>query len=223
MDRTSKLTRLADSYLDHIRIAVEAGDAGAPFRDFVDNWAAFASEADHHRNTRDRVIWFNNPHAIIRRAMLLSLPFRSVGADEILQYAVAHPDEYRERRKAKDKAVKLIIDHTVPLAVIVGQLFEVSADLSREGIRTHLKRFYCLGLLSDADDAKLNRLGFRSRMPPGWDGQDLTVRYRTARIAAVYLPQDNKDGEHPILPITACQLDRASEPTRQMGEIEARV
>ncbi len=122
-DRAAKLTQLADSYLDHIRIAVEAGDAGGPFRDFIDNLAAFATEANHHRSPGDRVIWFNNPDAIGRRAMLLSLPFRSTGADAILRYAAEHANEYRERRKAKDKAVKLIVDHAVPLAVMVGQLF----------------------------------------------------------------------------------------------------
>ena len=188
MDRVARLSQLADSYLDYIRIAVEVGDAGAPFRDFIDNWAAFSSEANHHRTAKDRVIWFNNPDAIGRRAMLLSLPFRSTGADAILRYAAEQSDEYRERRKARDKAVKLIVDHAVPLAVMVGQLFKPDTDLSREGIRKHLKRWYCLGVLTDAEDVRLNRLGLRSRMPPGWDGNDLTARYRKAEIEAAAKP-----------------------------------
>jgi hypothetical protein len=174
---------LADSYLDHIRIAVEAGDTGAPFRDFVDNWAAFAAEAGHHRRASDRVIWFNNPDAIGRRAMLLSLPFRSAGADAILRYAAEQPNEYRERRKAKDKAVKLIVDHAVPIRVMVGQLFVAGAELSRDGIRRHLDRLYCLGLLTDAEDVRLNCCRLRSCMPAEWDGNDLTARYREAGIA----------------------------------------
>ena len=188
MDRAAKLSRVADSYLDHIRIAVEASDRGAPFRDFVDNWAAFASKADHHRSTGDRVVWFNNPDAIRRRAMLLSLPFRSTGADAILRDAAAHPDGYRERRKARDKAVKLIVDHAVPLRVMIEPLFEVTADLSRSSIRNHLERRYYLGLLTNDEDVRLNRLGLRARMPVHWNGNDLTARYREAGITAAHEP-----------------------------------
>lgn len=187
-DRTAKVARLADSYLDHIRISVEAGDVGSPFRDFVDNWWAFTCEADYHRSVGDRVIWFNNPDAIGRRAMLLSLPFRSTGAEAVLQYAAEQPQSYRERRALKDKAVKLIVDHAVPLAVIVGQLFEIGFDLSRQGIRAHLERFHCLGLITDSEDARLNGLGLRSRMPRDWDGEDLTARYQAAEIAAANCP-----------------------------------
>ena len=184
IDRDARLARLADSYLDHIRIAVEAGDIGAPFRDFIDNWAAFASEADHHRTATNRVVWFNNPHAIERRSMLLSLPFRSAGADAILQYAARHAADYHERRARKDVAVRLMVDHAVPLAVIVQQLFTAGANLSRTGARRHLERWYCLGLLTNAEDAMLNRLGLRSRMPSDWNGEDLTARYREAGIVA---------------------------------------
>ena len=176
MDRGAKLAQLADSYLDHIRIAVEAGDAGGPFRDFIDNWAAFGIEASHHRSATDRVVWFNNPDALGRRTMLLSLPFRSSGADVTLRYAAEQPNEYRERRKAKDNVVKLIVDHAVPLAVIVGQLFKPDVDLSRNGIRKHLMRWYYLGLLTDAEDVKLNSIGLRSKMPANWNGNDLTAR-----------------------------------------------
>src|ERR1700712_4926494 len=93
MNSAIKLARLADSYLDHIRIAVQAGAPGAPFRDLIDNWDAFASEASHHRSAGDRAIWFNNPDAIKRRTMLFSLSFRSVSAEAIRQYAVEHPAE----------------------------------------------------------------------------------------------------------------------------------
>ena len=116
--------------------------------------------------------------------MLLSLPFRSTGADAILRYAAEQPNEYRERREEKDKTVKLIVDHAVPLAVMIRRLFELDSDLSRKGIRKHLERWYCLGLLTDAEDVRLNRIGLRSRMPSNWDGDDLTARYREAEIAA---------------------------------------
>lgn len=192
IDCAAKLTQLADSYLDHIRIAVEAGDAGGPFRDFIDNWAAFSNEVNHHRSTGNRVVWFNNPDAIGRRAMLLSLPFRSTGADAILHYAAEQANKYRERRKMKDKTVKLIVDHAVPLAVIVEEFFKADADLSRAGVRKHLERRYYLGLLTDAEDVRLNRIGLRSHMPANWDGNDLTARYREAGIAAADQPDTSQ-------------------------------
>ncbi|WP_282760893.1 hypothetical protein [Komagataeibacter saccharivorans] len=77
---TDRLNALADSYLDHIRIAVEVNDRGAPFRDFIDNWHAFRSEHAHHWSSGDRPRWFNNPNAAKRLAMLESLDFRSTGA-----------------------------------------------------------------------------------------------------------------------------------------------
>jgi hypothetical protein len=182
MDQAAKLAQLADSYLDHIRIAIEADDRGAPFRDFIDNWAAFASATDHHRTGSNRVIWFNNPNAITKRAMLLSLPFVSTGASAILSYAAEQRDEYRMRRKADDKEIRLIVDHAVPLASMIEWLFEPGADLSRNAIRQHLKRWYHLGVLTSSEDATLNRLGLRSKMPDDWDGKDLTARYHQAAI-----------------------------------------
>jgi hypothetical protein len=188
IDVRPRLLKLADSYLDHIRIAVEAGDEGGPFRDFIDNWAAFDAEANHHRNTRNRVIWFNNPDAIGRRPMLLSLPFRSAGADAILQLAAETPGEYRERQKAKDGTIRLMVDHAVPLTVMVKRLFQPEADLSREALRKYLRRWYHLGLLTSAEDAKLNGLGLRSQMPKNWNGEDLIARYRAADIITVVEP-----------------------------------
>jgi hypothetical protein len=117
--------------------------------------------------------------------MLLSLPFRSADADVILQLAVERPGEYRERQKAKDSTVRLMVDHAVPLAVMVKQLFRPDADLNKEALRKYLRRWYHLGLLTSAEDAKLNSLGLRSRMPKNWNGEDLIARYRAADIVTV--------------------------------------
>ena len=128
--------------------------------------------------------------------MLLSLPFRSAGAASVLGYAANYPHEYLERRKAGDKSLRLIVDHTVPLVVMVEPLFELDVDLSREGIRRHLNRWYCLGLLTNAEDVTLNRLGLRSRMPPNWDGDDLTARYREGAIATAAEPNASRLNQH---------------------------
>lgn len=180
---SDRLSVLADSYLDHIRIAVEAQDRGAPFRDFVDNWNAYYARHNHHRSRGDRPRWFNNPSALARVQMLDTLDFRSAGAAAILAEAAGDPAAYLRRRKAKDLTARLIVDHVVPITVMVDALFAEDFPLTREGIRAHLVRWYRLGLLSYSEDARLNNKGLRSTMPVGWDGKNLFARYEAAGIA----------------------------------------
>lgn len=180
---SDRLKVLADSYLDHIRIAIEAGDRGAPFRDFVDNWNAFRSDHDHHRSRGDRPRWFNNPSALTRVSMLDALDFRSSGAAAIIEEAARDPAAYQRRYQSRERTVKLIVDHAVPIGVMVAALFAGDVELTRDGIRAHLVRWYRLGLLSHDEDARLNALGLRSTMPTGWDGTDLFARYEAANIA----------------------------------------
>lgn len=179
---TDRLAVLADSYLDHIRIAVEAGDRGAPFRDFLDNWNAFRCEHDHHRSRGDRPRWFNNPSALARLNMLEALDFRSAGAAAILGDAARDPLAYQARFKAGDRDVKLIVDHAIPIGVMVGALFAGTIELTRDGIRAHLVAWYRLGLLSHGENARLDAIGLRSVMPDGWDRHDVFARYAVAGI-----------------------------------------
>lgn len=181
-ESADRLTVLADSYLDHIRIAVEASDRGAPFRDFVDNWNAFRCEHDHHRSRGDRPRWFNNPSALARLKMLNGLDFRSAGAAAILDEAARDPIGYQRRYKDGDRSAKLIVDHAVPIGVLVGALFDGTVELTRDGIRGHLVTWYRLGLLSHGENARLDAMGLRSRMPDGWDGGAVFARYRAAAI-----------------------------------------
>jgi len=179
-----RLTVLADSYLDHIRISVEAEDRGAPFRDFVDNWNAFRSTHDYHRSRGDRPRWFNNPNAAKRLAMLGSLDFRSKGALAVMDYAKAVPADYELKHSARDKSTKLIVDHAVPISVMVSMLFQPGFDLSREGIRSYLVRWYRLGLLSHEENGRLDAAGLNSAMPTDWNEDDAFARYHCVGIEA---------------------------------------
>jgi hypothetical protein len=181
---TNYLTVLANSYLDHIRIAVEANDRGAPFRDFFDNWNAFRSDHGYHRSRGNRPRWFNNPDAAKRLAMLESLDFRSKGAMAIMDYARIAPVDYRSKYSLRDKSTKLIVDHAVPVSVMVNTLFQPGADLSREGISTYLIRRYHLGLLSHEENSRLDAAGLNSAMPVDWDGEDAFERYHFVGIEA---------------------------------------
>lgn len=186
---TRRLKILANSYLDHIRIAVAADDRGAPFRDFFDNWNAFRSETDHHRSRGDRPRWFNNPSATKRMAMLESLDFVSAGAAGILSFARQESASYNRLYRARDTNVRLMVDHAVPIGVMADLLFDSAigpaSELSLAGIRAHLERWYRLGLLSHAENGRLNAAGLASRMPLNWDRVDPFARYRAAGIAAL--------------------------------------
>ncbi len=187
MRMSARLRVLADSYLDHIRIAIEAGDQGAPFRDFVDNWNAFRCDHEHHRSRGDRPRWFNNPSALARVQMLDALDFRSVGASAILGDAARDPAAYQRRYAARDRDVKLAVDHAVPIGVMVAALFAGDVELTREGIDAYLNRWYRLGLLSHHEDASLNVQGLRSAMPVGWDRENPYARYKAAGIATAHV------------------------------------
>lgn len=184
---SDRLKVLADSYLDHIRIAVEAQDRGAPFRDFLDNWNAFNAQHEHHRSRGDRPRWFNNPSALARVQMLDALDFRSAGAGAILEDAARDPATYQRRYAARDRDVKLVVDHAVPIGVIVAGLFAGDVELTRESISAYLNRWYRLGLLSHHEDASLNVQGLRSAMPVGWDRENPFARYDAAGIARVHV------------------------------------
>jgi len=154
------------------------------FRDFVDNWNAFHSAHDHHRTREGRPRWFNNPSALLRRDMLRALDFRSAGAEAILVGAEQDAALYRRRYEARDRDTKLVVDHAVPVGCMVAAFFSGAVKITRDGIRTYLSANYRLGLLSAAEDARLNASGLRSAMPVGWDGGSVFARYAAAGIEA---------------------------------------
>ncbi|WP_132306603.1 hypothetical protein [Komagataeibacter saccharivorans] len=125
---TDRLNTLADSYLDHIRIAVKAM--------------------------------------------------------AIMAHARSAPDEYRLKYAARDKAAKLIVDHAVPVAVMVNMFFQPRADLTRDGLRALLIKWHHLGLLTHEENARLNAAGLNSKMPSDWDYMDVFARYRSVGIEA---------------------------------------
>lgn len=187
---------LATSYLEHIRIALEAKDRGAPFRTFIDNWAAFSSGTDHHVTGGDRPKWFNNPCLRTRQAMLYSLDFRSEATEPVLEHARVAPADYQARRAAKDKTVRLVVDHAIPIDVMVRMMFDPEpgqeVDRTADAIRDHLARWYRLGLLTPDEDARLNRAGLRSAMPAGWDRHSIFARYDAVGIVAGHQPLPKK-------------------------------
>ena len=57
-------------------------------------------------------------------------------------------------------------------------------DLSRseENIEEFLNKYYRLGVLTKAEDIRLNDIKLKSDMPQDWDGNDVFARYKKAEI-----------------------------------------
>lgn len=114
--------------------------------------------------------------------MLDALDFRSVGAAKNLADVARDPAAYQRRYAARDRTVKLIVHHAVPIGVMVGALFAGAVELTRDGIRAHLTAWCRLGLLAYDENARLDAMGLRSMMPEGWNGKSPFARYEAARI-----------------------------------------
>jgi hypothetical protein len=183
MDRLKEIER---SYLEHILLALRVRDRAAPYRDFLDNWYAFRVR-EGHLTQGHRPIWFNNPCAIARGAALRNMHFISANADAVLRHARDAPDEYRAAREAKDSGCRLMVDHSVPLGMIVAHLqrqFDAAPNRNADWVEQELVRLYHLGVITSEEDARLNSLGLRSAMPRDWDGVDVEARYKAAGISA---------------------------------------
>lgn len=172
---------LATSYLDHLLIAIEAADRGAPFRTFLDNWYAY-EVGGGHLTRGGRPIWFNNPCAVTHQAALASMHFRSEAAARVLAQASVDPAAYRRRRAEDGLSVRLMVDHAVPLRVLVQAMFDDPTLRTREALRRHLLDNYRLGVITSEEDAILRHHGLTSAMPNPWCGSPF-ARYTHARIA----------------------------------------
>jgi hypothetical protein len=181
-----RLREVERSYLEHILVALRVRDRAAPYRDFLDNWYAFRVR-EGHLTKGHRPIWFNNPCAIARGAALRRMHFISKKADAVLRSAEGAPEEYQRMREEKNRACRLMVDHAVPLGVIVALLqeqFDENLAMTADWLEERLIQLYRLGVITSEEDARLNSLGLRSAMPRGWDGADLQARYKIAGIVA---------------------------------------
>ncbi len=79
---------------------------------------------------------------------------------------------------------ELIYEHAVPFKYLQRELLSLS-PVTERAVADTLKKFGTVVLVTKAEDANLNRAGFRSRMPPGWDGTDPLARYKALGIDLV--------------------------------------
>ena len=163
-----KVNVLEESYLERILVSVAVRDFSAPFRTDFDNWFAF-KEGGPFLNANSRPHWHNNPCPDKHGAALRRAHFVSHAAARTLAGVT------RER---------VMKDHAIPVSVLRDILFEEQPRTIEE-VRSFMLRYYCFGIITEEEDAELNRAGLRSRMPDGWTPKDGPfARYEKVGIVA---------------------------------------
>jgi hypothetical protein len=183
MDRASRLRRLADSYLDHTIIALRARDVGANFRDFLDPWWIYerGGEFVHERAGGGfSAHTFNNPCPWTHGRRLRQFDWCSQGADAIL--ALGREAKIIDRKNHPVDR-RLIVDHSVPFAVLKSELWRDPDAWTPASLRVFLSSNFKRAVLSSAENARLTHAKLGARMPPGWKlGDDPFARYRAVGI-----------------------------------------
>ena len=103
-------------------------------------------------------------------------------AASILADASAAGSQYAEMRLGKDSAVRLMVDHAIPLRVLRQTMFEDPGLRSPESLQTFLLQNYRLGVVTFEENARLSSLRLVSAMPSDWSGADPFARYVAAGI-----------------------------------------
>ena len=79
---------------------------------------------------------------------------------------------------------RLVYDHAVPFKYVQEELLALS-DVTADSVQGVLSKFCAAALITKEENAILNRKGYGSAMPEGWDGTDLLARYKAADIEIV--------------------------------------
>jgi len=72
-------------------------------------------------------------------------------------------------------------EHVVPIKVVIELLLKLPSPTA-SSVHQLLESFCKAAVVTREEDARLNRLGLRSKMPSGWDGSDVWARYTLAKI-----------------------------------------
>jgi hypothetical protein len=100
---------------------------------------------------------------------------------------------WKENEKSNIKPKNgIIIEHAIPRLAIYAALSQ-QKKISMPRIAEILDKMIVRIAVTKAEDARLNQLKLRQKMPEDWDGIDLMARHRIAKIKHVkWLPEKYK-------------------------------
>ncbi len=76
---------------------------------------------------------------------------------------------------------RLVHEHAVPKKILIDMLMQHPSPTA-DSVRQLLQNYCKAAVITKAEDAVLNRLGLRSKMPSDWDRKDPWARYKAAGI-----------------------------------------
>ena len=76
----------------------------------------------------------------------------------------------------------LVHEHAVPKKLLIDLLLNLPSPTT-DSVEQMFQNYCKAAVITRAEDAALNRLGLRSKMPSDWDGRDPWARYKDAGIA----------------------------------------
>jgi hypothetical protein len=171
------------------RIKEWATSGEGSLRTHLDEWAAY--EVGGGLLTRGmNQRWFNNPCAKSEgRRLLEHMDCFSPAARAICERGASGDPAVKKPRKGEPAPFRLMVDHSIPVAVL-GQEIKRSAELQTiAGLREFLILNFRRAVITFLEDDLLNRpygqqgRSLRQRMPDGWSfGDDPYARYRAAGI-----------------------------------------
>ncbi len=86
---------------------------------------------------------------------------------------------------ALPKGCNLICDHVVPIAEITNMLYAEKGCLTAAHVMKLHDKYYHRCILTDLQNSKLDKAGYKSKMPEDWDGKDIYARYRKVKFTWV--------------------------------------
>ena len=98
---------------------------------------------------------------------------------------------YWSRRALEDQSklgIKLVFEHVVPRKIVIERLLGLESA-TKEEITKVLNKF-CFGcVITKDEDIRLNRAGWREKMPPDWEkNDDVWARYKIVMPAIEPVP-----------------------------------
>jgi hypothetical protein len=85
------------------------------------------------------------------------------------------------RSRLKERPNPLVHEHVIPKGIVIKRLLELP-DKTADSVNELMAK-YCIGaVVTKAEDDRLNSRGLRSKMPDGWNEDDVWARYKEAEI-----------------------------------------
>jgi hypothetical protein len=172
----------ATNLLNHVFGSLRRGD-NISLRNNLDPWFAHEVGGDfltsggrpHTYNypcPHKHWMRLRHPHFWVTREAAAILELGRLGDDRVRKPPVADRNENSE-------AVRLMVDHAIPFAVLKPLLEHAARrPFARLRFRGFLLQHFGRGVLTKAQDERLNIDGLQDAMPRDWDGKDVFARYK---------------------------------------------